>query len=345
MAEVHFCNLCDRSVPLAEVQDGSCARSGERLLCPDCLELLGRAGLGRAGGGLAWAALVAALLGWAAAALLWWQLQVSGDELEGSLNLARGELDRAVAEAGERAAAGDAALAEDLSLVREEVLTLRRAQEDLAATVEGGFARLQSGLEALAPLAAAQDELAQRFGRVEATLSVVEDRQRSNRANLDGLRDRIQALEAATAALAAAAPPAEEETFSGEVSALLRKLQDEDPEVRYGALEKLSSIPDERLLPHLYPLLADPYEFTRFLAAHTFGEWDARPAVPHLIEALLDEVAFVREAAVRSLRRITGQNFGYQHDGEGEQARAAREAAYRQWKSWWEANGAAFLAG
>ncbi len=346
MADVHFCNLCDRSVPLAEVQDGSSVRLGDRLLCPDCLELIGKADVGGGGGGgLGVVSLVAALLGWAAAIFLWFQIGSASDGLDGQIGDTKGELTGQIEASAIASAAAAQGNREDLALLREELQVLRDGHEALGQATSLGLEEAQSSLAGLAPLAAEQDKLSQRFGKFEATLSVVEDRQRASRSNQEGLRDRLKRLEDMTDALAAAAPKEDESAFSAEISALLRKLQDEDPEVRYGALEKLSAMQDERLLPHLYPLLADPYEFTRFLAAHTFSEWDARPAVPHLVEALMDEVTFVREAAVRALRRITGQNFGYQHEGDGEQAKAERQAAYELWKTWWQANGAEFLKG
>lgn len=346
MADVHFCNLCDRSVPLAEVQDGSSVRVGDRLLCPDCIELMGGAGIAGGGGsGLGVAALIVGLIGWGAAAGLWFQLGGAEDTLGGDLADARTELQGEIWTASAANLVASRSNGETLALMREELRALRGSHDALEASTGLGLAELKASFDGLAPLAGEQDQLAQRFTKFEATLSVVEDRQRASRANQEGLRDRLKRLEDMTTALAAAAPKEDDGQFSAEVSALLRKLQDEDPEVRYGALEKLSAMQDDRLLPHLYPLLADPYEFTRFLAAHTFSEWDARPAVPHLVEALLDEVSFVREAAVRALRRITGQNFGYQHEGDGDAAKAARQAAFEQWKTWWEANGTQFLQG
>lgn len=346
MADVHFCNLCDRSVPLADVQSGATVRLGDRLLCPDCHELIARAsGRGRGGGGLALAGLVAALFGWAAVVAVWLLAAGRLDGVDSGLAELRGDLGGDLERSARAAAEQTASLGQDLALLGGELRALREAQELQGEDLRRELARLGSELDALTPLAGTVDQLGQRLARSEASVSVIEDRHTAFRANQEGLRDRVMRLEDQTKALAAAAPQAADSEFAPEVTALLRKLQDEDPEVRYGALEKLQAIQDERLLPSLYPLLGDPYEFTRFLAAHTFAEWDAKPAVPHLIEALLDEVAFVREAAVRALRRITGQNFGYQHDGDGDAARAARQVAYEQWKTWWSANGEAFLAG
>ena len=53
-----------------------------------------------------------------------------------------------------------------------------------------------------------------------------------------------------------------------------------------------------------------------------------------------DEFGFVREAAVGALRRLTGQNFGYDHAGTPE----VRRRGYKAWKAWWDEKGAEFLA-
>ncbi|MDP6849857.1 MAG: HEAT repeat domain-containing protein, partial [Planctomycetota bacterium] len=227
------------------------------------------------------------------------------------------------------------------ALLETQFERARTSLDNLRDDGQSRFSGFDASIEALASSVAELEDILSRLSRIEGTLSVVEDRQQAHRAIQENLRDELGRLSTQISRLEEAAPDTEESPFSSEVSALLRKLQDDDPEVRYAALEKLSAMQDPRLLPHIYPLLADPYEFTRFLAAHTFGDWDAKPSVPHLVEALLDEIAFVREAAVRSLRRLTGQSFNYDHDARESEL----QEGYRQWKAWWDSNGESFLLG
>ena len=67
----------------------------------------------------------------------------------------------------------------------------------------------------------------------------------------------------------------------------------------------------------------------------TVGERKIWSAIPRLIEFLEDRDVSVRLAAVRTLREMTGKEFGYvAHADEHER----REAANR-WKAGWESEG------
>ena len=342
MSEVFFCNLCDQSVPLVEIQDGTALRVENRVLCAACRALLAQGGGRRRGYGGMLAALLACgalgVVGW-----LWYEgrEQRSGADARwgGELSQLRGELaqlgkdlrGRADQEQAERALIGT-----QVGALRDEVTAATSAAAAQATELTEALAPLQ-------PLPQLLDELRRRTDDLEAGASVAEDRQRSARSALDSLREQVAALnEQLTAAQTAKAEQqaAAATSFSPEVAALLRDLQHEDGRVRYAALEKLEKVQDERLLPHVYPLLADPYEFVRFLAASLLGDWNVRPAAPHLIEALLDEKNFVRDAAARSLRRITGQSIPFDKDAP----EAERQQAYQAWKTWWEQNGAGFVS-
>ena len=85
--------------------------------------------------------------------------------------------------------------------------------------------------------------------------------------------------------------------------------------------------------------MADTHEYNRFLAATVLGKWEARTSVPFLIEALGDSFSFVREAAVVSLRKLSGQNFRFDPVGE----EVGRGLSIQSWNTWWQANGKAFL--
>ncbi len=345
MSEVHFCNLCDQSVPLVELEEGAALREGERVLCRACLELLGAAGRGaRGGGGLpVFLLLLVGLLGWAAAAFVWYDRKEAGDQ---AIRGVEARLDSL--EAGARGLAEDLARGlreerERRGLLEAELDRLGDGVEARLDAVEAALKELAAGLEALRPFAEESARVRQRLSGLEAQVSVIEDRQRATRSALESLRDELARLGDELQGLAEVAREAgaepEAEAFPPAIAGLLRQLQDQDDRVRYDALEKLQDTQDPRLLPHIYPLLSDPYEFTRFLAAHTLGDWNARPAVPYLIEALLDEVSFVRKAAQDALRRITGQNLGYDYQAGPEDL----QRGYQAWKTWWEENGTSFL--
>jgi len=348
MAEVFFCNHCDQSVPLVEIDEGHAFRSGDRVLCSSCRDHLEDALLaGKARGGRGWILLLlVGLLGWAAAGGVWYQARRAREDLSrdlaGRLKGIEGSLEAQARTLQEELAKGR----EDRSLLGGQVAALRDEQNGAWKETQAGLQTLQSTVEQFQHFAVDMEKTVQKVEELDATFAVTRDRLSAQRSAQESLRDELARIsdrvkELDRSASAEQRKKEAETEFSPEIAALLRQLQDDDPEVRYNALERLQKVQDPKLLPHILPLLADPYEFTRFLAAHTLGEWGARPAVPHLIEALLDEVGFVRQAAVTTLRRLTGQNFGYDHNSSLEE----RRKGYRSWKTWWTANGEAFLAG
>ncbi len=348
MAEVFFCNHCDQSVPLVEIEEGHAFRSGDRVLCSSCREHLEDALLPRnTGGGRGLVlALFVGLIGWAAAGGVWFQARQAREGLATGLESRLAGIERDLASQARSLREQLAKEGENRSLLGGQVAALRDEQAGAWKEAQSKLQTIQATVEQFQQFAVDMEKTIQKVEELDATFAVTRDRLSAQRSAQEGLRDelarlsdRVKELDRTASAERRKKEAASE--FSPEIAALLRQLQDDDPEVRYNALERLQKVQDPKLLPHILPLLADPYEFTRFLAAHTLGEWGARPAVPHLIEALMDEVGFVRQAAVTTLRRLTGQNFGYDHNASLEE----RRKGYRSWKTWWAANGEAFLAG
>jgi HEAT repeat protein len=212
----------------------------------------------------------------------------------------------------------------------------------LAEEVEKEFSELRQQTDQFAQFALEIESLSKRTGQAEASLEVLGERQREQRGTQETLRDQIELASVQLRELAERGPVeggTAQEAFPPKITGLLRQLQSDDQDSRLDALEKLSGQNDDRLIPHLIPLLTDPYEFNRFYAAKTMGDWRAKLAVPHLIEALLDEISFVRQAAAQSLRQVTGQKFGFDHQAGDEE----RKKAYDSWKTWWTTNGKTFL--
>ncbi|MBT4029719.1 MAG: hypothetical protein HOE66_09995 [Planctomycetes bacterium] len=345
MADIHFCNICDQSILLQDLEEGSALLAGERAICPSCRKVLGAATPGKAvpssgnGSGAIWAAILIGLLGWVAAALVWFQGQDAIRSLRANVH---DDFAQAQAEISSSLVTGRESQVrfEERVVLLEDVLTdFRRHSDSAVASAQTSIQELAQAMASLSSLGEDIVSLQSRSSQNESGLQVAEERLRSHRRAQEALRDQVAVLSKTIQKLQLAATAQDaQDDFPAEVSALLRKLQAKDPLEREAALEKLSKYQDERLLPHIYPLLGDPFEMTRFLAAHTLGEWEARAAVPHLIEALLDDYGFVRQAAMQSLRRITAQNFGYNHDGNAE----ALQAGYELWKSWWASNGTNF---
>ncbi|KAA3607772.1 MAG: hypothetical protein DWQ01_11835 [Planctomycetota bacterium] len=340
MAEVFFCNLCDQSVPLVEMQEGRALRKGERVLCNHCQETILAAAPKASGKGMLLPVLLA-LLGWVAAGLVWLDRRDATVDLEGRVATGLQEAGGARLQQASDLRRVDEQGDQERALLRSELQALDSRLQGQTGDHQQRLQSLEKSVEELGQFAADQEVVRSRLDQVEANLSVVEDRQRAGRAAQEVLRDELARLDDTLGRLQRAAPSKESVAqFSPQVAGLLRDLQSDDREVRYKALDSLSEMEDARLLPHLYPMLADPYAFNRFLAAYTMMIWEAKEAAPHLIEVLLDEEGFVREQAVLALRRLTGQNFGYDHSAGEED----RKRGYNAWKAWWKSNGEQFMA-
>lgn len=346
MAELHFCTVCGVSVPQAEVDSGRATVQGERSVCPECLTILGQLVPKRGGGGGSIVATILAVVALAGAGYAWWDgdqaRQRVRDDVSGSLGtqaeLYAGKLDDKIEEVL-------TAIDRESGLTAAQIEELGDRLRSVEETMDGRLKTLQAETEQLGQLALEIDAMGRRIGKTEAELTLATERLGEQRGVASALRDRLDTLEASQRELASRAPAetaeGSAEEFPPAIAGLVRKLRSSDQDERLDALEKLSAQEDERLVPHLIPMLTDPYEFNRFYAAKTLGDWRSKPSVPYLIESLLDEIGFVRQAAVQSLRLITGQNFRFDHDGSEND----RKQGYDAWKTWWNTNGKSFLEG
>ena len=91
------------------------------------------------------------------------------------------------------------------------------------------------------------------------------------------------------------------------LEALVKALEDKDPEVREDAVDILAEVKDERAIAHLTKvLLNDKDEDVRESAAEALGDLRDKRAIGPLVEALRDRDAGVRESAVDALGVIGG---------------------------------------
>ncbi len=119
----------------------------------------------------------------------------------------------------------------------------------------------------------------------------------------------------------------------------IEDLASPDPGLRLDAVFALGQTKDLAVSQHVIPMLVDEDVFVRMVSAQVLGALRAKTAVPALIEALADARSAVREAAVVSLRTITGEQFNFEPAGRTQDRGRALEA----WRSWWGRQGDAFL--
>lgn len=123
--------------------------------------------------------------------------------------------------------------------------------------------------------------------------------------------------------------PEPEDTGPGWLS-LLDDLGSENSGVRWNAVEDLGHTADVGVVPHLIPVLQDEDTFVRMAAARVLGGLGSDASIGPLIDALADPAPSVRDAAVSSLRLLTSQNFRFDPLGK-ETERAKRLRAWRDW--------------
>lgn len=361
--ELVFCDLCQQSVPLPDLDAGRARRRAERVVCEACLALLAPQAMGREAAAappalqalergrrrasqLLTTALSAAALIFAvtAAGLLLLRLERQDEEQRRE----RERLAQAIAQLRERSHGLErlaarlvqeeiAGLATDVRLaaqvpderLREVALgELEAARRELLADLEGVLSEAERSAPAAASSPAGPD-LEELHGR----LAWVEDQ-------LSDLRLRRD-LPPEREPLDTGLPPPQVGGSHADRAALAAALASESPAVRAGALFALAAAGDRAAVRDVLPLLSDPHPYVRETAARLLERLDARPAVQALIGALGDEDVHVREAAVTALRGITRRSFGFDPRADT----VERAAAVAAWEAWWRGAWKSFLYG
>jgi len=201
-------------------------------------------------------------------------------------------------------------------------------QRELDALRED-VARLNERIADLARLATEVSELRAAVGSLGelATLARLEIA-----ANLD----RIAGLEAGLPAAPAQTPSPDAPTWE----VLLDDLGSQNPGDRWSAVLALGETGDPAVVEFVARMVRDPDIFVRMATARVLGDLGTMRAAPVLIGVLGDSEASVREAAVVSLRRLTGEKFSFDPEAKA----SDRVKRTKQWQEWWEREGEALLA-
>lgn len=128
---------------------------------------------------------------------------------------------------------------------------------------------------------------------------------------------------------------------SANVPILVRNLTDKDPLVRLEAARGLQRLHGQEAIEPLMDASRDPDAVRgdeaseenpdiRTAAATALGQYPNTDVVQHLIGILTDSQLSVNEAALSSLRTMTGQDFGFDR---------------REWLTWYDGTKSPFVAG
>lgn len=352
---LYFCDLCNESIPQADLDLGRAVRRNERLICAACegamsgapqrpeaaaaaVPAAARPAAGREGAppsSLAAVALafssVSLVAGVGLGAYLFWHLEERTGKLAQELN----DLERS---APEHARTVSAALAEE-----------SRAREGELAETRTAVRALQARLQELEPVGAQQAALERKLERVDDRLGTLDDlasRVQHQSGQLDQLSATVAALSAGrsgptepapavaqpSAEAKAPAPPVAQERGAAEWERWLGDLSSAEAGTRWQAVQAIGGTHDPAVVTHLLPMLRDSDIFVRMAACRHLGDLNTVEAIPGLIDTLADEEAAVREAALVALRRLSGQSIPFDPLGkEGDRTKRVKD-----WRDWWE---------
>lgn len=379
--EIHFCDICNESVPDSDLQaDRAVVRNG-RFICAACEGAMSPEGvLDVASGGVAVAAggvlvsprsvaparaagvtradaeasapgarsgvfFASALAGlailFAGGVLMTMKARV--DRLEQESAVAMGAL-RDELEYTARSLESDVEAARSFSL--EELDDL---QDDLALLRSESREDLAASRELAGELRESVGDLGDRFRALDHRVTEVTRRGldlAEVRAELAVLDEELRGLGDRLMTVeerAALAAIATEDAAEGPPAwhGLLVELTSDNAGARWSAVQALGETGDSAVVPHLTTALDDDDIFVRMAAARILGDLHALVAIPALIETLADEEASVREAAVVTLRILSGRNFRFDPTASEPERRRRADS----WRDWWKRNGEALLAG
>jgi hypothetical protein len=369
---LHFCDLCNESIPQADLDNGRAKRRGERLICVACegamsppMERTGERPLfvppapaavlappvhthtTSSSPALAVAlafSSVALLVAVGAGAYLFWQLDQRTVELQSELrDVARAapEAARTVSAAlGEEVGARERELAQarsELSRLGERMQELERG-ERAGADVAGRIDELESRLERVDDLARTLEHQAGAVDQLTDLVTELSARRPGDTSTSRTPEDLTAATEdeppqdGATGEPEAVAPQPPAPAKAPGWEGWIADLASPDSGTRWQAVQSLGGTRDPAVVPHLVPMLDDTDIFVRMAACRHLGDIGAVEAIPGLIDALEDEEASVREAALVSLRALSGQSIPFDPLARD----GDRAKRVRAWRDWWD---------
>ncbi|MEZ5978552.1 MAG: HEAT repeat domain-containing protein [Planctomycetota bacterium] len=357
--DIHFCDICSESIPVGDVESGRAVRFGDRFVCRRCDEAMTRhvapaaaqsaefeaVQAGQRGhavhspGGTVWLAAscvgVMALLGYLSVE----RVKETEHRVEVDAAIRMEALDARIARMERRfeeLLAGDPfRTPEDPRIGRllDEVRALGERGTD-TTDIEALLSEFGTSLDEIRENSEgprADPQRTAQLDRIEADLGALrEDLGVLARSMLEVL-DRAPVVDA---------PPADVRREAAEAQpgwlAFVGGLSSRDESERWNSIEELGASGDPAAAVHVVPMLRDDELFVRMAAARVLGDLGNHVAVPALIDALEDVEPSVREAAVISLRTLTGRSFGFDPNADPKD----RTKRVQSWRDWWSGENA-----
>jgi len=359
--KIHFCDLCNESVPQSDLDAGRAHLVKGRVVCANCESAMSLASPSEpapppqesSAAPESSAAGASSLAVWMAAAslaltaIVIYAFEQRVERLEATeLGLARQiehgnedlrALDRELARLPAQTAELEARLGQKL---QEALATNERLRGELLAAAqkdEQTILELQRSLVGLRKeFENAALDRERRLEELAHKLAQGDDAQRELASRLEEFRKSTESARLASEAAARALP--EKPPSAPAVPtwhALLPNLADANPSTRWEAVDELGRAKDPAVIPHVVPLLRDSDLFVRMCAARVLADLGTLQGVPALLDALEDSEPTVRESAWNALRTLTGKDFKY--DPQGNEADRAKKV--KAWREWWKKEG------
>lgn len=364
--KIHFCDLCNESVPDGDLSNGKAFMRKGRVVCAACESSMGgteaeaksasstpasqldlspaphapkpstsHATPAKSGGGGALVGTFALLLVIALTAYVGNQFEKLAEDREVNQSFVVSQLGQLGSDLDDFSRR-----ARDRNLDLETSLHDSLAKGKAAASEE-----LQALRAELAREVARSDELREQLATLNSELlstdaassKRIDDmmaQSMKSRDRFDVLEDRLRETEHAIARGAAPGPASVRTPVAviPKYTAELADLASDNAGERWNAVQALGETGDPAVIAHLVPVLKDPDVFVRMAVARVLGDLAAPEAIEPLIDALEDEEAVVREAAMVALHGITGRNFRF----DPVASTAERAKKIKSWRSWWK---------
>jgi hypothetical protein len=114
------------------------------------------------------------------------------------------------------------------------------------------------------------------------------------------------------------------------IEELVDELQRQKSRNRVQAERHLEAI-GQPTIPFLLPLARNENELVRVAVMRLFHSFGDQRVIDAAITGLLDDNEYVRDSANKALKRITGEDFGYQASASPRR----RENGHDKWADWW----------
>lgn len=347
--KIYFCDSCNESIPLKDLHSNRITFDAGKIFCAGCAPkrplAVSRLGAGVIAGAIGFAALAGiAFLG--------------GREIQRGLSdtaaVARAaarleaEVNRLRADAFTRAECERmiAPLAESAEKVRKDFAAVEERLRNLDEGLRGSLAKLDRDVAEAAGQVGELRSAAGQAGRTTAEQTTIIA---ALKAEIDvlksGLADLSRKLDAApgpdrrtpTTDAGPSEPTVGPE--DAELRRLASMLKEADAGRRYEAVNGLANLHATGAVEALEGALGDGESYVRDAAVRALRRHASLKSVPKIIGVLRDSDLFVRTSAKAALKQLVGVEPAF--DPDADQAR--REKGVKDFEAWWAANAEKFL--